>query len=62
MTKLLKRLIALAAGASMFSFVTLFADASGIIMQSMMMLTIGLSIFMAIFTYITIKNKLEDLW
>lgn len=62
MTNLLKRLIALSSAFSMFSFVTLFADASGVFMQSMMMLTIGMSIFMAVYTYIFIKKKLDNLW
>jgi hypothetical protein len=46
----------------MFSFVTLLTDSSGIFMEGIKMLTVGMSIFMSIYTYIFIKNKLEDLW
>lgn len=62
MTKIIKRLSALSGAMSMFSFVTLLTDSSGIFMEGIKMLTIGMSIFMSIYTYIFIKNKLEDLW
>lgn len=62
MDKIIKRLIAISCAASMFSFITLFNGTSGLHMHNLKMLTIGLSIFASTYTYVFIKNKLEDLW